>query len=154
MSKSTKPECRTTNVPGLYEYHAAGLAASDRGVYYSRYRLNGKRTSRSLETSIFEHAWSKHAKLMINVEKDRQRGAVSGYAHNIDSGTNCRVFHTSPKLVLALIRSAKGTSGSVAESDTVAIFGRRHADALGERSCKCSCAMVSHLGGDNLEFVI
>lgn len=75
MCKSTKPEWRTTNVQWIYDYRAAGLATSDQGVYHSRYGLNRKRTPRSLETSTFEHARIKHAKLMIDVEKDRQQRA-------------------------------------------------------------------------------
>ena len=48
------------------------------GVYYSRYRLNGSRTFRSLKTRIFTVAKLKHAKRQVDVEKDRQRGAGIG----------------------------------------------------------------------------
>jgi len=75
MPKSSNAQWRTTSVMGLYEFRPPRSAASVRGVYYSRYSLNGNRTSRSLETSVFEHAKIKHAKLMVDVEKDRQRGA-------------------------------------------------------------------------------
>jgi integrase len=78
MPASPKPQWRSTNVQGLYEYRPAGLATAARGVYYSRYSVNGGRTSRSLETSNFEHAKIKHAKRMVDVEKDRQRGADLG----------------------------------------------------------------------------
>lgn len=75
MKKSNKAEWRSTNVQGLYEYRPAGTAENARGVYYSRYSVNGKRTFRSLETDVFEHAKIKHAKRNVDVEKDRQRGA-------------------------------------------------------------------------------
>jgi hypothetical protein len=48
------------------------------GVYYSRYRLNGSRTFRSLKTRTFTVAKLKHAKRQLDVEKDRQRGAGIG----------------------------------------------------------------------------
>jgi hypothetical protein len=47
-------------------------------VYYSRYRLNGSRTFRSLKTRTFTVAKLKHAKRQLDVEKDRQRGAGIG----------------------------------------------------------------------------
>ena len=45
------------------------------GTYYSRYRLNGSRTFRSLKTRVVTVAKLKHAKRQLDVEKDRQRGA-------------------------------------------------------------------------------
>lgn len=48
------------------------------GTYYSRYRLNGSRTFRSLKTKVFTVAKLKHAKRKVDVEKDRQRGAQIG----------------------------------------------------------------------------
>ena len=45
------------------------------GTYYSRYRLNGTRTFRSLKTKVFTVAKLKHVKRQVDVEKDRQRGA-------------------------------------------------------------------------------
>ena len=49
------------------------------GMYYSRYRLNGSRTFRSLKTKVFTVAKLKHAKRQVDVEKDRQRGGeISG----------------------------------------------------------------------------
>lgn len=48
------------------------------GTYYSRYRLNGSRTFRSLKTKVFTVAKLKHAKRKVDVEKDRQRGAQVG----------------------------------------------------------------------------
>ena len=78
MKSSAKPEWRKTRIQGLYEYRAADLPATERGVFYSRYSLNGKRTFRSLETSSFEHAKIKHAQRGVDVEKDRRRGADLG----------------------------------------------------------------------------
>lgn len=55
----------------------AGLYVnSQSGIYYSRYRMNGSRTFRSLKTKVFTVAKLKHAKRQVDVEKDRQRGAV------------------------------------------------------------------------------
>ena len=45
------------------------------GTYYSRYRMNGQRTFRSLRTKVFTVAKLKHAQRNGDVEKDRQRGA-------------------------------------------------------------------------------
>ncbi len=45
------------------------------GTYYSRYRMNGSRTFRSLKTRVITSAKLKHAKRQLDVEKDRQRGA-------------------------------------------------------------------------------
>ncbi len=45
------------------------------GMYYSRYRMNGSRTFRSLKTKVLTVAKLKHAKRQLDVEKDRQRGA-------------------------------------------------------------------------------
>ncbi|MCX6955941.1 MAG: site-specific integrase [Verrucomicrobia bacterium] len=78
MNTPNKPIWRKTNLQGLYEYRPAGLPESERGTYYSRYSLGGKRTFRSLETSVFEHARIKHAQRSVDVEKDRQRGADLG----------------------------------------------------------------------------
>ncbi len=71
MNTSIKPQWRKTKVQGLYEYRAKGLREAERGVYYSRIRHNGRRTFRSLETSVFERARIKHAKLMLDAEKGR-----------------------------------------------------------------------------------
>lgn len=78
MNTSEKRLWRHAGVQGLYEYRPAGLPESSRGVYYSRYSVNGKRTSRSLRTSIFEHAKIKHTQRGVDVEKDRRRGADLG----------------------------------------------------------------------------
>jgi integrase len=78
MRTSTKPEWRKTSTQGLYEYRPAGIAETAVGTYYSRYSVNGKRTFRSLETSVFEHAKIKHAQRNVDVEKDRRRGADLG----------------------------------------------------------------------------
>ena len=54
----------------------AGLYLNTKSeIYYSRYRLNGARTFRSLKTKVFTVAKLKHAKRQVDVEKDRQRGA-------------------------------------------------------------------------------
>ena len=60
---------------GLYAFRPAGFAANVRGISYLRNSPNGKQTSRSLETSVFEHSTIQHAKLRVDVEKDRQRRA-------------------------------------------------------------------------------
>lgn len=78
MKTSEKPEWRKTAIAGLYEYRPAGPPKTKRGVFCSRYSVNGKRTFRSLETDVFEHAKFKHAKREVVVEKDRQRGADLG----------------------------------------------------------------------------
>ena len=78
MNRSTKAEWRRTSIQGLYEYRPRGAPETERGVYYSRFSLNGIRTFRSHETNVFEHAKIKHAKLMVDVEKDRRRGADLG----------------------------------------------------------------------------
>lgn len=76
--KSARPRWKNTRIQSLYEYRPAGLAETARGVYYSRICLGGKRTFRSLDTSVFEHAKILHAQRMVEVEKDRQRGADLG----------------------------------------------------------------------------
>lgn len=48
------------------------------GVYHSRFRMNGQRTFRSLQTNVLTIAKLKHAKRGVSVEKDRQRGADLG----------------------------------------------------------------------------
>ncbi len=54
------------------------------GMYYSRYRMNGTRTFRSLKTKVFTVAKLKHAKRHVDVEKDRQRGArLDGDFHTL-----------------------------------------------------------------------
>ena len=78
MNASAKPEWRKTSIQGLYEYRPAGMPETVRGVFYSRYSVNGRRTFRSLETSVFEHAKIKHAQRGVVVEKDRRRGADIG----------------------------------------------------------------------------
>jgi hypothetical protein len=78
MRTSTKPDWRKTRTQGLYEGWPAGIAETAVGTYYSRYSGNGKRTFRSLETSVYEHAKIKHAQRNVDVEKDRQRGADLG----------------------------------------------------------------------------
>jgi hypothetical protein len=84
MNASTKAEWRRTNLQGLYEYRPLGIGETERGTYYSRFSLKGTRTFRSHETSVFEHAKIKHAKLMVDVEKDRRRGA--------DLGSDCKTL--------------------------------------------------------------
>jgi hypothetical protein len=78
MPASQKPQWRSTHVEGLCEFRPAGFAEDERGIHYSRYSVNGGRTSRSLETSNFEHAKIKDAKRMVDVEKDRPRNADLG----------------------------------------------------------------------------
>ena len=78
MNRSTKAEWRRTSIQGLYEFRPRGTPETERGVYYARFSVNGIRTFRSHETSVFEHAKIKHAKLMVDVEKDRRRGADLG----------------------------------------------------------------------------
>lgn len=78
MNRSTKAEWRRTSIQGLYEFRPHGTPETERGVYYARFSVNGIRTFRSHETSVFEHAKIKHAKLMVDVEKDRRRGADLG----------------------------------------------------------------------------
>ena len=56
------------------------------GVYYSRYRMNGSRTFRSLKTLIFTVAKLKHAERQLDVEKDRQRGAGIGSTYQTLGG--------------------------------------------------------------------
>lgn len=60
-----------TGVEGLY-------LNTKSEIYYSRYRLNGTRTFRTLKTKVFTVAKLKHAKRRVDVEKDRQRGAEVG----------------------------------------------------------------------------
>ncbi|ATC65839.1 hypothetical protein CMV30_18840 [Nibricoccus aquaticus] len=62
---------KRTTVEGLYEN-------THSGIFYSRYRLNGKRTFRSLGTTVLTVAKLKHAKRAVTVETDRQRGADIG----------------------------------------------------------------------------
>lgn len=81
-NRSTKAEWRKTQLQGLYEFRPAGTAKGTTGVYYSRYSVNGRRTFRSLGTSIFEHAKIKHAQRGVDVEKDRRRGADLGSDFN------------------------------------------------------------------------
>lgn len=69
---------RRTSIQGLYEYRRPDLPKAARGTYFSRFSINGNATFRSLETRNFEHAKIKHAKRMVDVEKDRQRGADLG----------------------------------------------------------------------------
>lgn len=65
----------------------AGLYLNTKsGTYYSRYRLNGTRTFRSLRTNVFTVAKLKHAKRQVDVEKDRQRGTqISGNFQTLGS---------------------------------------------------------------------
>ncbi len=57
---------------------------SQSGTYYTRYRMNGTRTFRSLKTKVFTVAKLKHAKHHVDVEKDRQRGArLDGDFHTL-----------------------------------------------------------------------
>jgi hypothetical protein len=44
------------------------------GEYFSRYRLNGKRTFRRLESDILTVATLRHQQCHAETEKDRQRG--------------------------------------------------------------------------------
>ena len=68
LTTSSKAVWRKTSIQGLYERLPSG-------VFYSRFRVNGKQTFRTLETNVFEHAKLKHAERGTDVEKDRQRGA-------------------------------------------------------------------------------
>ena len=74
MKSALKPSWRKTSVQGLYEYRAAGLPETLRGKFYSRYSMNGRRTFRSLETSVLEVAKLKHAQKTVEVAVDRQNG--------------------------------------------------------------------------------
>lgn len=62
---------RVAGVQGLY-------LNTSTGVYHSRFRMNGKRTFRSLGTDLISVAKVKHAKRGVEVEKDRQRGVILG----------------------------------------------------------------------------
>jgi integrase len=66
-SNST-PAWRATSVQGLY--------LSKDGIYYTRFRLNGSRTWRSLETKVFTVAKLKHAEKQAEVESERQKGSI------------------------------------------------------------------------------
>lgn len=63
-----QPAWRKTATQGLYQNKS--------GIFYSRYRLNGKRTWRSLGTEVFTVAKLRHAERQRQVEGDRQRGAT------------------------------------------------------------------------------
>lgn len=65
------PTWQSSGVQGLYLNTVSG-------IYHSRFRMNGKRTFRSLKTKVLTVAKLKHAKRGVDVEKDRQRGADLG----------------------------------------------------------------------------
>jgi integrase len=68
-TSSNKPKVwQTTGVEGMYLHGPSG-------GYYSRFRLNGKRTFRSLDTKLFTAAKLKHEKSRGAREEARQKGA-------------------------------------------------------------------------------
>jgi integrase len=69
----TESTWQPTGIEGLYR-HKESLR------YYSRFRLNGDRSFRSLKTKVFTVAKLKHAKRRLSVEKDRRRGAGIDHA--------------------------------------------------------------------------
>ncbi len=62
------PTWRKTGVQGLYQHR--------NGTFYSRYRMNGTRTFRSLETDVYTIAALKHAERHSTVVEDRQKGTT------------------------------------------------------------------------------
>ncbi len=61
---------RVPGAEGLY-------LRTETGVYYSRYRLHGTRTFRSLDTDVLTIARLRHAEKRLDVERDRKRGVVT-----------------------------------------------------------------------------
>lgn len=57
------------------------------GVYYVRYSENGKRTFKSLETSVLTRARVAKAEKMLEIEKARERGPISMTASSGDART-------------------------------------------------------------------
>lgn len=66
-AEKKSPIWKRTALQGLYQH--------ENGTYYSRYRLNGTRTFRSLATDVWTVAKIKHAAKQTEVESDRQSGA-------------------------------------------------------------------------------